>query len=380
MQSDTTEAGCDRVKTLRLHVRPTYEITLPDTSICYSSLLCLGEDCYYKHETGTWSRMLSSVYDCDSLVSIAVTVEDEIVPTVSVTQMSETELEASVTVGGTGWSQYSINGQGAYDADYVFRTDVPGTYEYRFMVDGSDCDSVVAVQILPTCLRNLIYQRWDDVLSLKNMATQMAETGHAVDMVAFQWVCNDEVIPGATDSYYYAPDSTVRPLGSCNKVIEATRTFNDLNGFHHLTAQGIVDRDRRDDGEVDYLRRKNILVPDVAEIENMLLLPEIVSAVAASRGRDGSRVAESVRRSVLKMFGKEIDEQALQHTRHRVKRTVEYRVDGRFADIGALEKHISSLTREINPRGMYEQFRLVVRRVYLPDCSRHHPALILPLM
>ena len=153
------------------------------------------------------------------------------------------------------------------------------------------------------------------------------------------------------------PDSTVRPLGSCNKVIEATRTFNDLNGFHHLTAQGIVDRDRRDDGEVDYLRRKNILVPDVAEIENILLLPEIVSAVAASRGRDGSRVAESVRRSVLKMFGKEIDEQALQHTRHRVKRTVEYRVDGRFADIGALEKHISSLTREINPRGMYEQFR-----------------------
>ena len=153
------------------------------------------------------------------------------------------------------------------------------------------------------------------------------------------------------------PDSTVRPLGSCNKVIEATRTFNDLNSFHHLKAQGIVDRDRRDDGEVAYLRRKNIMVPDVAEIENMLLLPEIVGAVAASRGRDSARVVDSVRRSVLKMFGHDIDEQALQHTRHRVKRTVEYRVDGRFADIGALEKHINSLTGEINPRGLYEQFR-----------------------
>ena len=231
VQSDTTEAGCDRVTTLRLHVRPTYEITLPDTSICYSSLLCLGEDCYYKHETGTWSRMLSSVYDCDSLVSIAVTVEDEIVPTVSVTQMSETELEASVTVGGTGWSQYSINGQGAYDADYVFRTDVPGTYEYRFMVDGSDCDSVVAVQILPTCLRNLIYQRWNDVLSLKNMATQMAETGHAVDMVAFQWVCNDEEIPGATDSYYYAPDGLIAGATYTCRVVLADGTEDETCPF-----------------------------------------------------------------------------------------------------------------------------------------------------
>lgn len=153
------------------------------------------------------------------------------------------------------------------------------------------------------------------------------------------------------------PDSTVRPLGSCDKVIEATRTFNDLNNFHHLKAQGIVDRDRRDGGEVDYLRRKNIMVPEVAEIENMLLLPEIIAAVAAAHGKDSKRVVDSVKRSILKMFGHDIDEQALQHTRHRVKRTVEYRVDGRFADITAFEHHINTLTGEINPRGLYERFQ-----------------------
>ncbi|MEE1207517.1 MAG: DUF4435 domain-containing protein [Muribaculaceae bacterium] len=152
------------------------------------------------------------------------------------------------------------------------------------------------------------------------------------------------------------PEYTVKSLGSCNKVIEATRTFNDLNGFHHMRAAGIVDRDRRDDGEVQYLRGKNIMVPDVAEIENMLLLPEVIKAVAASRNVDGIRTAAKVKKSVMAMFRNDLRQQALMHTRHRVKRTLEYRIDGRFKDIGALESHIYDLAREINPRALYEQF------------------------
>lgn len=151
-------------------------------------------------------------------------------------------------------------------------------------------------------------------------------------------------------------DCTVKSVGSCNKVIEAVRTFNDLNGFHHLTARGIVDRDRRDEGEIGYLRRKNVMVPDVAEIENLLMLPAVVQAVAGYRGKKADKVLAHVRRSVLAMFHADIRSQALQHTRHRVKRTLEYRIDGRFRDIGALEEHINDLTQEINPRGLYEEF------------------------
>jgi GTPase SAR1 family protein len=152
------------------------------------------------------------------------------------------------------------------------------------------------------------------------------------------------------------PDYSVKSLGSCNKVIEATRTFNDLNGFHHLSAKGIVDRDRRDEGEVSYLRRKNIMVPEVAEIENMLMLEEVVRAVASYKQQNPDRVAASVKKSVINQFKSDLRSQALQHTRHRVKRTVEYRIDGRFADISALEEHINNLVTEINPRKLYEKF------------------------
>lgn len=152
------------------------------------------------------------------------------------------------------------------------------------------------------------------------------------------------------------PDFTVQSLGSCNKVIEATRTFNDLASFHKMDSFGIVDRDRRDDAEVDYLRRKRIMVPDVAEIENMLLLEDVVKAMAKAAGTNPLRVFDKVRKTILSLFRADIRQQALMHTRHRVKRTMEYRVDARCNDITTLENHLTALLKEIDPRRTYEKY------------------------
>lgn len=149
---------------------------------------------------------------------------------------------------------------------------------------------------------------------------------------------------------------TVKSLGSCNKVIEATRSFNDLNSFHHLDSFGIVDRDRRDGHEVEYLRGKRIMVPEVAEIENILMLEDVIKAVAHSRRRDAEKVFAKVRHAVISQFEQALRQQALMHTRHKVKRTVEYRIDGRFNDINMLEAHIDGLRDEIAPRRIYEDF------------------------
>lgn len=151
-------------------------------------------------------------------------------------------------------------------------------------------------------------------------------------------------------------DYTVRSLGSCNKVIEATRTFNDLNAFHHLDSHGIVDRDRRDPREVKYLRDKKIFVPDVAEIENILMLEEVIKTVAHTCGKNEERVFAHVKKSILGQFRQDIRQQALLHTRHRVKRFVECRIDGRFTNIGQLERHMTGLVDEIKPRQLFQNF------------------------
>lgn len=150
-------------------------------------------------------------------------------------------------------------------------------------------------------------------------------------------------------------DFTVRALGSCNKVIESVRTFNDLNSFHHLDSYGIVDRDRRSEREVDYLRHKKILVPEVAEVENLLLLEGVVKAVARHQRRDERKVFTKVKATLLKLFANAMTAQALEHTRHRVKRLVEFRIDGKFANIGMLEDHMADLVNEINPRNIYNE-------------------------
>ena len=152
------------------------------------------------------------------------------------------------------------------------------------------------------------------------------------------------------------PDHTVKALGSCNRVIESTRTFNDLSAFHHLDSYGIVDRDRRSAQEVAYLRDKKILVPEVAEIENILMLEGVVRAVARSRGKDANRVFARVKRTMVDMFSRELKQQALLHTRHYVKRTVEHRIDRRFQNIAKLEEHLADLVNEINPRAIYDGF------------------------
>lgn len=152
-------------------------------------------------------------------------------------------------------------------------------------------------------------------------------------------------------------DCTVRPLGSCDKVIETTRTFNDLKNMHHLESKGIVDRDRRTDPEVDYLRRKSVMVPEVAEVENLFLLEGVIRAMARRRGRNPDKVFNQVARSVEDEFRRRFDEQALQHVRHRVKREVECKIDARFPCITAMETHLRSLVNMLRPRVQYNELR-----------------------
>lgn len=168
-------------------------------------------------------------------------------------------------------------------------------------------------------------------------------------------------------------DCTVKPLGSCDKVIESTRTFNDLRNMHHLESRGIVDRDRRTDPEVEYLRRKSVMVPDVAEVENIFLLEGVIRAMAVRRAKDPHRVFSRVAKAVEDEFRRRFDEQALQHVRHRVKREVECRIDAKFSCITAMETHLRSLINLLKPREQYNE----LRKQFQDILARHDYAAIL---
>lgn len=151
------------------------------------------------------------------------------------------------------------------------------------------------------------------------------------------------------------PDYTVKPLGSCDKVIETTRSFNGLTNMHHLESHGIVDRDRRTDREVEYLRKKNIMVPEVAEVENLFLMEEVIRNVAKARGKNHEMVFRKVKKRALQEFNQKLQNQVMEHVRHRVKREVDAKIDAKFTCITALETHLRQLIKILNPRKQYNE-------------------------
>ncbi|MGL5317593.1 MAG: DUF4435 domain-containing protein, partial [Bacteroidales bacterium] len=101
-------------------------------------------------------------------------------------------------------------------------------------------------------------------------------------------------------------DFTVRPLGGCTKVIETTKAFREQPKFHMLNVYGIVDRDRRTSDEVEYLKRNSIWVPDVAEVENLLMLEPLIKAVARRMMKPEEIVFAEVKQAVIRLFAEEL--------------------------------------------------------------------------
>lgn len=113
---------------------------------------------------------------------------------------------------------------------------------------------------------------------------------------------------------------TIKPLGSCEKVIQTVKSFNEQNAFHHLSSYGIIDRDRRQHSDLIKLNSKNIWVLDVAEAENLLLEENIVKAIASYMGKNYETVFQQVRENLVEFFNSQIETQILLHFKETLRR------------------------------------------------------------
>ncbi|MDR0430467.1 MAG: DUF4435 domain-containing protein [Tannerellaceae bacterium] len=149
------------------------------------------------------------------------------------------------------------------------------------------------------------------------------------------------------------PDYLVKPMGGCQKVIETTKAFRQLNDFHLLDSMGIIDRDRRTQGEIAHLHEQRIFVPDVAEVENLLLLKPIIKVVAHRLMKDPAQVFDLVKENVIKLFEKELETQVILHARHRVRKKLETAVDRKITTIEELAEHVDGIRETIHVHDIY---------------------------
>ena len=72
---------------------------------------------------------------------------------------------------------------------------------------------------------------------------------------------------------------TITPVETCKDVMNFTRAFNKIPNTV-AKAYGIIDRDFRSEDQLEKLQQQNVFSYDVAEIENLFLLPDIIARFA----------------------------------------------------------------------------------------------------
>lgn len=123
-------------------------------------------------------------------------------------------------------------------------------------------------------------------------------------------------VEGTSDSYdtklyseiyknYY-----IIPCGSCSSVIAQTKSMNANEQLHHLKCYGIIDRDYRNDYEIEVYKRDNIFALEVAEVENLFLTEELLCVVNKIMEFDNNSRIENIKKYIIEeRFAKTINKQ-----------------------------------------------------------------------
>jgi len=150
-------------------------------------------------------------------------------------------------------------------------------------------------------------------------------------------------------------DFTLKPLGSCDKVISTVKAFNEQNGFHHIESNGIIDRDRRKEDDVVRLNNKNIWVLDVAEAENLLLIEEIVKAVANHMGENPTDIFIQVKQNLFTYFETQLENQILIHFQERIRREMIAASSFSRKEITSVIEEVDLAYEKINMQELYDE-------------------------
>ncbi|WP_368940080.1 AAA family ATPase [Proteus mirabilis] len=79
-------------------------------------------------------------------------------------------------------------------------------------------------------------------------------------------------------------DWTIIPKGSCQDVIHSVATMRNNESLTRVTCSGIVDADDYSEDDKQFLAELGIATLPVSEIENLILMPEVSTAIARHEG------------------------------------------------------------------------------------------------
>lgn len=95
------------------------------------------------------------------------------------------------------------------------------------------------------------------------------------------------------------PNYLIVPSGSCSQVILKTKAYRSSEMLHDCKVYGLIDRDYRSDVEITALKCHGIYTLEVAEVENLFLVEEVIKTVAKKFGENENESFEKVKDFVV---------------------------------------------------------------------------------
>ncbi|WP_286230573.1 DUF4435 domain-containing protein [Neobacillus mesonae] len=165
---------------------------------------------------------------------------------------------------------------------------------------------------------------------------------------------NTIFVEGTAESYDTAiyreiyKDYYIVPCGSSLNVIEYTKAMNSNIQLHHLKAYGIIDRDFRSEEEIRYLNSNNIFVLDIAEVENLFCIEEVLEAINEHFAFEDKERVERAKSYVIEgRFSSQFSQQLSKAIASQIKyKLTTYDVSG--ANINVIEEKIDNIQSYIN--------------------------------
>ncbi len=146
---------------------------------------------------------------------------------------------------------------------------------------------------------------------------------------------------------------TIIPRGNGRKVIESVKGINENSGLHAIGAFGLIDRDHRSVEEIDALKGTGVSVIDFSEVENLLLAPELIRAVAGNQALDPELKFNEVKEFVLNQLEKEVERLTSQKTSFEINFKLNA-LDNKQIGKDKIKEAIAKLVSSIDADKLYD--------------------------
>jgi hypothetical protein len=148
------------------------------------------------------------------------------------------------------------------------------------------------------------------------------------------------------------PAYHVIPRGGCAKVIESTKAINDNPAINHINATGIIDRDYRTAGEIEALNAQRIFTIEVAEVENLLCIEQILRIVAQHLHLNPNTIVTNVTNFIITELQNELETQVTNHAQREIQFLLN-RYTKQSNSLQGLEDGMTNLLATVNVANLY---------------------------